>query len=223
MKCILFGGTGEVGGRVARALIESDVCDRVTLLGRRAAPALQDEAKVEQVVVDTSAADFEEQVREHAQGHDVGISCVGIGSGSASMSEEAMMAIEVHLPGQFARGCKAAGVEVFELLSMVGVDPSHADSRFKAFRVAGKKQKAAIDVGFAKLAIFKPGTIVGNAHTPRWVTPLTGLIPDSLGWGNIHVDELARAFVGHLEHRVASQNEAVVSYGNQEMKQLSRG
>ena len=222
MKCILFGGTGDVGGAVARALIDSDVCSSLTLLGRRAVPGLDDEAKVEQVVVDTSAADFEEQVREKAQGHDVGISCVGVGSGTASMTEEDMMAIEVHLPGQFARGCKAAGVEIFELFTMVGINEGHADSKLKAFRVMGKKHKTAVAAGFAKLAIFKPGTIVGNTHTPRWVTPLTGLIPDSLGWGNIHRDELARAFVAHLEKRVASQSEPVVTYGNKEMKQLIR-
>ena len=222
MKCILFGGTGEVGGAVARGLIASDVCERLTLLGRRAAADFQGEAKVEQIIVDTSAADFEDQVTEKAQGHDVGISCVGIGSGTASMTEEAMTAIEVHMPGQFARGCKAAGIEMFELLTAVGADESRADSGLKFLRVISKKQKAVVDVGFTKLAVFKPGTIVGNRHTPGWITPLMRLIPDSLGWGNIHVDELAGAFVAHLEKRVASQSEPVVSYGNKEMKQLIR-
>ena len=222
MKCILFGGTGEVGGAVARALIASDVCDQLTLLGRRPATALRDEPKVRQTILDTSAADFEDQVREEARGHDVGISCVGVGSGTASITEEALMAIEVQLPAQFARGCKAAGIEVFELLTAVGDHDSPADSRFKYSRVMGHKQKAVVEVGFEKLAIFKPGTIVGNAHTPRWITPLMGLIPDSLGWGNIQLGDLARAFVAHLEKRAASQREPVVSYGNEEMKRLVR-
>lgn len=222
MKCILFGGTGEVGGAVARALIASEVCERLTLLGRRAVPDFENLAKVEQIVVDTSAADFEDQVRERARGHDVGISCVGVGSGSASMSEQALTAIEVDLPAQFARGCKAAGIERFELLTAVGAEGNHADSRFQYVRVMGKKREAVIAVGFAKLAIFKPGTIVGNAHTPRWVTPFMALIPDSLGWGNIHLNELAQAFVAHLDKRVGSQREPVVAYGNKEMKQLIR-
>lgn len=222
MKCILFGGSGEVGGAVARALIESEVCSGLTMLGRRALPAMQDQPKVEQIVVDTGAADFEEVVKEKARGHDVAISCVGIGSGSASMTEEEMMAIEVHLPGKFARGCKAAGIEIFELLTAVGVKESYADSRFKPFRVIGKKHKAVVEVGFEKLAIFKPGMIVGNAHTPGWATLFTGLIPDSLGWGNIQQDDLARAFVAHLEKGAASQTEPVISYGNKEMKQLIR-
>lgn len=220
VKCILLGGTGQVGGAVARALIASDVCERLTLVGRRAASDFKDAAKVEQVVLDTSAADFEDQVRETAHGHQVGISCVGVGSGSASMSEEALMAIEVRLPTKFARGCKAAGIEAFELLTAVGDHEKPDSSMFKYSRVMGHKQKAVVEVGFAKLAIFKPGTIVGNVHTPGWVTPLMGLIPDSLGWGNIHIDDLAGAFVAHLESRLASQGEPVVSYGNKEMKQM---
>ena len=222
MKCMLFGGSGEVGGAVSRELIKSDACSQLTMLGRRIVSAMQGQAKVDQIVTDTSAADFEEIVKEKTRGHDVAISCIGIGSGTMSMSEEQMMEVEVHMLGKYARGCKAAGIEIFELLTAVGIDETHADSRIKAFRVGGKKHKAVLDVGFEKLAVFKPGMIVGNAHTPHWITYFTGLIPDSLGWGNIRQDELARAFVAHLEKRVAAQHDPVVSYGNKEIKWLIR-
>jgi nucleoside-diphosphate-sugar epimerase len=222
MKCIVFGGTGEVGKAVVRALLESEACDQLTLLGRREVPGLEDEAKVVQIVVDTNAPDFEEVVKEKAQGHDVGISCIGVGSGTSSMTEEEMAGIEVHLMAKFARGCKAAGIEIFELLTAVGSDKSQAGSLIKYTRVMGKKHKAGIAIGFSKLAIFMPGTIVGNAHTPRWVTPFMALIPDSLGWGNIHVDELGRAFAAHLEKRAPSQSDAVVTYDNKKMKELIR-
>jgi len=222
MKCILFGGSGEVGGAVARELIKSEACSRLTLLGRRAVPGLQDEPKVEQVVVDTSAGDFEQVVHENAQGHDVAISCIGIGSGTMSITEQQMAAIEVTMVGKFARGCKAAGIEVFELLTAVGVSERSAGSRIKYLRVLGKKLNVVREVGFQKLAVFKPGTIVGNAHTPNWITPFTALVPDALGWGNILQHEVARAFVAHLEKRVAEQRDPVVSYGNKEMKRLIR-
>ncbi len=220
MKCILFGGSGEVGGAVARELLNSDVCSQLTMLGRQTVASMQDEATVEQVVVDTSSPELEEIVKEIATGHDVGISCIGIGSGTFWMSEEQMIEVEVNMVGKYARGCKAAGIEVFELLTAVGVNEAHADSRIKAFRVMGKKYKAVLEVGFDKLAVFKPGMIVGNVHTPRWLTVLTRFIPDSIGWGNIRQDEVARAFVTHLEKKVACQNQSVVSYGNKEMKLL---
>ena len=220
MKCIIFGGSGEVGGSVARELIKSNVCSQLTMLGRRVVTTLQNEAKVKQIVVNTRSVDFEDVVKDKANGHEVAISCIGIGSGSNSMSEEQMMEIEVTMLGKYARGCKAAGIEIFELLTAVGIDETHTESRIKGFRVMGKKHKAVLDVGFEKLAIFKPGMIVGNAHTPRWLTFFTSVIPDSLGWGNIHQDKVARAFVAHLEKRVVLQNQPVVSYGNREMKQL---
>jgi uncharacterized protein YbjT (DUF2867 family) len=222
MKCLLLGGSGEVGGAVARELLGSEACSQLTLLGRRAVTTMEDEAKVNQIVVDTSAANFEAVVKEKARGHEVAISCIGIGSGTRSMTEAQMLAVEVTLLGGFARGCKAAGIEIFELLTAVGVNERSANSRIKYLRVLGKKLNTVLEVGFEKLAVFKPGTIVGNAHTPNWITPFTGLIPDALGWGNIRQDELARAFVAHLEKRVPTQNEPVVYYGNKEMKRLIR-
>lgn len=220
MKCIIFGGSGEVGGAVARELLKSDVCSKLTMLGRRTVNSMRGKAKVNQVVVDPSSPNFEEIVKEVTQGHDVAISCIGIGSGTLFMREEQMMEVEVNMLGKYARGCKAAGIEIFELLTAVGVKETHSTSKFKGFRVMGKKYKTVLEVEFEKLAVFKPGMIVGNAHTPRWLTVLTRLIPDSLGWGNIHQEEVAQAFVAHLEKGVPLQNEPIVSYGNKEMKFL---
>lgn len=222
MKCILFGGSGEVGGAVARELIKSEVCSQLTLLGRRNVAALEGEPKVNSFVVDTSAADFENVVKEHARGHQVAISCIGVGSGNFAMSEDELTAIEVNLVGKFARGCKAAGVEIFEHLTAVGGSEAQANSRVMPLRVLGKKHKVVVDVGFEKLAVFKPGMIVGNTHTPQWITCFTRLIPDRLGWGNIRQQEVGLAFVAHLQKKVTVQCEPVVSYGNKEMKCLIR-
>ena len=64
VKCIIFGGSGEVGEAVARELLKSDLCSKLTMLGRRIVISLQDEAKAKQVVVETSSHDFEEIVKE---------------------------------------------------------------------------------------------------------------------------------------------------------------
>jgi len=222
MKCILFGGSGQVGRAVARELVKSEACSQLTMLGRRSVAAMHGDMKVEQIVVDTGSTDFEKVVMEKARGHDVAISCIGIGSGTLSMNEEEMMETEVNMLGKYARGCKKAGIEIFELLTAVGITETSANSRIKGLRVMGKKYKTVLDVGFEKLAVFKPGTIVGNAHTPHWITYFTRIIPDSLGWGNIQQNDVARAFVAHLEKRVTFQNNPVVSYGNKEMKWLIR-
>ncbi|MBN2716373.1 MAG: NAD(P)H-binding protein [Deltaproteobacteria bacterium] len=220
MKCILIGGSGQVGGAVARALIGSDACHGLTMIGRRKVAEFENMPKVTQVVADTVAPGFEDAVKSAAIGHDVAISCLGIGSGTNRMTEAEMMAVEVTLAGQFARGAKAAGIENFLLLTAVGVSEESATSRVRYLRVLGKKLITVRDAGFARLAVFKPGMIVGNAHTPKWMTVFTALIPDATGWGNISQKDLAQSFAAHLETKLATQTDPVVYYGNKEMKQL---
>lgn len=220
MKCVLFGGSGEVGGAVARALIESDACSELLLIGRRELPEFAAVAKVRQSVVDTAASDFDAIVAEKVRGFDVGICCIGVGSGTRTMTEAEMAAVEVELSAAFARACKAAGIENFELLTAVAVDENTVRSRIKYTRVIGKKFVAVRDVGFKKLAVFRPGMIVGNKHTPSWATHFTALIPDSLGFGNIHQDEIGRAFAAHLETQLERQAKPVIFYANREMKAL---
>jgi hypothetical protein len=55
----------------------------------------------------------------------------------------------------------------------------------------GMKEDTVRGIGFARLAIFRPGIIVGSAHTPAWVGCLGGLVPGS--FGNIDQRILGRA------------------------------
>ena len=85
----------------------------------------------------------------------------------------------------------------------------------------GKKLNTVIDVGFDRLAVFRPGTIVGNKHTPGWAAWIAKLIPASVGWGAIEQEVIGQAFVGHLE-RVGEQEDSVVYYDNKEMREMGR-
>ena len=105
------------------------------------------------------------------------MSCVGVGSGSMRWSEEESQRLELCVVGAFARGCHDAGIAQFCLLSAAG---STARSRFRYVREMGVKEDT-VRVGFARLAIFRPGIIVGNAHTPTWVGWLGSLVPGSFG------------------------------------------
>jgi uncharacterized protein YbjT (DUF2867 family) len=93
-------------------------------------------------------------------------------------SEEELKRLEVGVVGAFARGCHGAGIAQFCLLSAAG---STAQSRFRYVRVMGMKEDAVRSVGFARLGLFRPGIIAGNAHTPAWVGWLGGLVPGSFG------------------------------------------
>ncbi len=67
-----------------------------------------------------------------------------------------------------------------------------ANSRIRYARLMGLKEGTVRGVGFSSLAIFRPGTIAGNAHTPRMAGAFH---PRSIG--TIGQDDLAGAFVAH--------------------------
>jgi uncharacterized protein YbjT (DUF2867 family) len=219
-RVLIIGGTGQVGAAVVRALAAEPSCVEVVMVNRRAiAPAA--DPRMRQVVLDTAAAQFSANVSELAQsmvaqGDAVyGASCVGVGKGSLKWSEEELKALEIGVVGGFARGCRDGGIARFALLSAVG---SSATSRFRYVRVMGLKEETVEAIGFQRLAIYRPGIIAGNAHTPRYVAWLGRLVPGA--FGTIEQDDIGRAFVA--EFVSGSVPNGVVYFENGAMRQMSR-
>ena len=67
---------------------------------------------------------------------------------------------------------------------------------------------------FPHVAIFRPGIIVGNAHTPRWVGWLGKLVPGP--GGNIEQRDIGKAFVAEIAKKAAETGLAF--YDNQGMR-----
>jgi uncharacterized protein YbjT (DUF2867 family) len=219
-RVLIAGGTGQVGAAVVRALAAEPSCAEIVMVNRRpTSPAAG--ARVRQVILDTADARFPAEVTELAQsmvaqGDPVyGASCIGVGQGSMKWSEEALKALEIGVVGGFARGCRAGGITRFALLSAVG---STANSRFRYVRVMGLKEETVQEIGFERLAIFCPGIIAGNAHTPSYVAWLGRLIPGP--FGTIEQDDIGRAFVA--EFISSSAPNGVVYFGNGAMRRRSR-
>ena len=192
---LILGGTGQVGGAAVTELLALPECREVVMVTRKPIAA---RSRVRNVVLDTSAADFAERISALArevlsQGSASAVSCVGVGSGSRRWSEEELKRLELGVVGAFARGCHEAGITQFCLLSAVG---STARSRFRYVRVMGMKEDTVRSIGFARLAIFRPGIIVGNAHTPAWVGWLGSLVPGS--FGNIDQRILGRSIAAEI-------------------------
>ena len=192
---MILGGTGQVGGAVVAELLAIPECREVVMVTRKPTAA---RSRVRNVVLDTGAADFAERTAALAcevlsQGPVSAVSCVGVGSGSRRWSEEELKRLELDVVGAFARGCHDAGIVQFCLLSAVG---STARSRFRYVRVMGMKEDIVRNVGFTRLAIFRPGIIVGNAHTPAWVGWLGRLVPGS--FGNIDQRILGRSIAAGI-------------------------
>jgi uncharacterized protein YbjT (DUF2867 family) len=217
-RALVVGGTGQVGSALMRALLASSSCTEVVMVNRRAIPPAAD-ARLRQVMMDTGSANFAREIAElartcGAQGDRVyAASCIGIGKGSQQWSEEDIRKLEIGLVGAFARGCLEAGIERFGLLSAAG---SSVNSWIRYARIMGQKEEAVRSLGFKQLAIFRPGIIAGNAHTPRSLALLGRLVPGP--FGTIEQDDIARAFVGEFLHG----QEGTTVLGNEAMKRRSR-
>ena len=213
---IVLGGTGQVGAAAVAELLAIPECREVVMVTRK---PIAVRSRVRNVVLDTGAADFTERItgvaRELLSQNPVSaVSCVGVGSGSMRWSEEELRRLELGVVGAFARGCRDAGIAQFCLLSAAG---STARSRFRYARVMGMKEDNLRDIGFTRLAIFRPGIIVGNAHTPAWVGWLGSLVPGS--FGNIDQRILGRAIAAEIALHSRETGEVVRE--NAAMKKLA--
>jgi uncharacterized protein YbjT (DUF2867 family) len=219
-RVLIIGGTGQVGAAVVRALAGEPSCAEVVMLNRKAI-SLTGDPRLRQVILDTAAARFPAEVTTLAQslvaqGNPVyGASCVGVGKGSLKWSEEELKALEIGVVGGFARGCHAGGITQFALLSAAG---STANSRIRYVRVMGLKEEAVQAIGFKRLAIFRPGIIAGNVHTPAYAAWLGHLIPGP--FGTIEQDDIGRAFVAEFIRSPTSNG--VVYLENGTMRQEAR-
>src|SRR5580698_9430747 len=213
---IVLGGTGQVGAATVAELLAIPECREVVMVTRK---PIAVRSRVRSVVLDTGADDFAERTAAVArevlsQGPVSAVSCVGVGSGSARWSEEELKRLELGVVGAFARGCHDAGIAQFCLLSAVG---STARSRFRYVRVMGMKEDTARSIGFTRLAIFRPGIIVGNAHTPAWLEWLGNVIPGH--YGNIDQRTLGRSIVAEIALHSREAGEVIIE--NAAMRKLA--
>jgi uncharacterized protein YbjT (DUF2867 family) len=219
-RVLIIGGTGQVGAAVVRALIAEPSCTEIVMVNRSAISHTP-VPRVRAVTLDTPAPQFPAEVTRLAQGLVAqgdpvyGASCVGVGKGSLNWSEEQLKALEIGVVGGFARGCQAGGITRFSLLSAAG---SSVKSRIRYARIMGLKEQTVEAIGFQRLAIFRPGIIAGNAHTPSYAAWLGRLIPGA--FGTIEQDDIGRAFVADFIGN--PEPVGVIRLENGAMKRMSR-
>ncbi len=213
---IILGGTGQVEGAAVAELLAIPECREVVMVTRR---PIASRSRMRHVVLDTGAADFAERTAALAlqvlsQGPVSAVSCVGVGSGSMHWSEEELQRLELGVVGAFARGCLDAGIAQFCLLSAAG---GSARSPFRYSRVMGRKEDTVRKIGFNRVAIFRPGVIVGNAHTPAWAGWLGNLIPGP--FGGIDQRIIGRSIAAEIA--LHSREVGEVTCGNAAIKKLA--
>src|SRR5580704_18417138 len=103
-RVLVVGGSGQVGSALVRALLAASSCTEVVMVNRRTIPLAAD-ARLRQVVMDTSAENFASEITAlartcGAQGDPLyAASCIGIGKGSQQWSEEDIKKLEIGMVG----------------------------------------------------------------------------------------------------------------------------
>lgn len=220
-SAMVLGATGNVGGRIVRLLVCSPECSRVLIVTRRKTNAFTD-PKVSELVVNMDR--LEEEVAPHARGVDIALAAIGVGKGSAKMSDADVRTIEVVYPQAFCRAARSGGVRVCGVMTAMGADPK---SGMRYARIIGEKEQAVESLGFDFLGLYRPAVILGNSNTPGYLSVVMPLLHWAMPskYHSIHKNDLARAMVAQselalraLEQTAPPVSPVVMRLGYDEMK-----
>lgn len=196
---VMLGATGAVGGCVLAALAGAPEIARLTTLGRRA-PGASLPFPVVNHRIDVLQP---ESFAVMGQNQDVAICTFGVGQ-PTKVSHAELVQVDHDAVLSFARACKAAGVQHFQLLSAVAADPA---SRSFYLRTKGALEEDLRALSFARLSLFQPSMILTPANRygvaqaltlavwPR-LTPL--LMRGLRRFRGIPVERLGQAFVTNM-------------------------
>ena len=159
---VMLGASGAVGGETLKTLIQQENIERLTLLGRNKV-RLNEETNtpVEQHTIDIFNSD---SYKTFLADHNVAICTLGVGEPS-KISREEFIKIDKDVVVDFAKACKRAGIEHFELLASVG---TNAKSSNYYLRAKGELIEELEKLEFERLSIFQPSMILTPKNRYGW-------------------------------------------------------
>lgn len=153
MRILLLGATGMLGQGVLEACLAAADVERVVVVGRTPCGVVADK------LTEVLHADFLDlsPIRDHLAGLDACFCCLGVSS--VGLTEDAYRRITVDVSVAAARAVLAASPGVtFCFISGLGSDDT-GTSRAMWRRVKGEAEHRLRELGFATLALFRPGFV----------------------------------------------------------------
>lgn len=215
---IVLGASGSVGNALIAELIRCGAFTQIVSLTRRAqleqsTMALASGTALREVIRSDMTADAVQSATvdaaRHADGNVVGLSVLGIGAGTGTLTIDQHRAVDVALNAAFARGLKASGrVTHLAFMSAVGANPTASTTASgtaggaRYNRVKGEAEDAVKAHGPAVVSIFRPSMIIGSQHTPKLLEqllPLFSLVTPAK-FKSITVAQIARAMIATSLH-----------------------
>ncbi|MFT5170393.1 MAG: hypothetical protein ACI9BD_000160 [Candidatus Marinamargulisbacteria bacterium] len=149
---VMLGATGAVGGHAENTLSKLPDMKKLTLLGRRKVDTLSGSAITQNIIDISEPTSYQDLLK----GHQTAICALGIGQPSKFTKAE-FIKIDKDAVLDFAKACKAAGIQHFELLSAIG-----ATSKSASFylRIKGELEDGLKALNFNRLSLFHPSMIL---------------------------------------------------------------
>ena len=150
MKTLLIGATGATGSDLLKLLLDDDEVESVDIFVRR-------NTGVEHPKLTVHVINFEKPEEwSHLVKGDVLFSCLGTTRKDAG-SKAAQWKVDYDYQYSFAKAARQNGVECYVLVSAMNAS---SKSLFFYSRIKGKLDEDVTNLGFPKLLIFKPPSLI---------------------------------------------------------------
>lgn len=157
MKTLLIGATGATGSDLLKLLLDDDEVESVDIFVRR-------NTGVEHPKLTVHVINFEKPEEwSHLVKGDVLFSCLGTTRKDAG-SKAAQWKVDYDYQYQFSKASRENGVECYTLVSAMNAS---SKSLFFYSRMKGKLDEDVSKLGFPKLLIFKPPSLIRNGSNRK--------------------------------------------------------
>jgi len=174
LTVLLLGATGETGKQLLRQLLAAPDVASVVTLSRRSLPSIDwgadidtDEQQRLNAKLDNRIVNFDTITDSHSEdfkGIGKGFCCLG--TTRAKAGKEGFIRVDHQYVLECAQLLKANGCEEFHLMSSKGADPN---SWFLYPSVKGRIEEDIRNLGFKRLAIYRPGVLICQRQEQRLI------------------------------------------------------
>ncbi|KAI5625331.1 oxidoreductase HTATIP2 [Silurus asotus] len=204
-SCFILGASGETGKVLLKEILQRNLFNKVTLIGRRKL-SFEDKAyeNVVQEVVDFEKLD---EYAQAFQSHDVGYCCLG--TTKAKAGTEGFIRVDHDYVLKSAELAKAGGCTHFHLESSKGADKT---SSFLYLKTKGQVEAEIEELGFERYSVYRPAVLLVNREESRpaeWVArkffgAFSSVFPTAM---SIPISAVARAMVTNTLIKGERKNE----------------